>query len=55
MEVNHLADRTDSEMKMIRGFRRTKNYDGILGLPFDMTEFKGVTAPSFWDWRLYGT
>ncbi|XP_025110869.1 digestive cysteine proteinase 2-like [Pomacea canaliculata] len=52
MSINHLADRSDSELKMLRGFRRTKNYPG--GLPFNKTEFAGMQIPDQFDWRLYG-
>ncbi|KAK7100164.1 digestive cysteine proteinase 1-like [Littorina saxatilis] len=56
MAVNHLADRTGAELKMLRGFRRTKNYkDGVVGLPFNKTEFaKKAPMPDQKDWRLFG-
>ncbi|KAK7484063.1 hypothetical protein BaRGS_00024675 [Batillaria attramentaria] len=52
MAVNHLADRTESELKMLRGFRRTKGYPG--GLPFNKSEMANVKVPDQMDWRLYG-
>ena len=55
MAVNHLADRSSTELKMMRGFRRSKNYGGIQGLPFNMSEFAGASVPDQMDWRLYGT
>lgn len=53
MAINHLADKTDTELKMMRGFHRTKNYKG--GLPFNKTEFANVEIPDQWDWRLLGS
>ena len=54
MAINHLADRTDTELKMLRGFHRTSHYTGTLGLPFNKAEFAKAPLPDQKDWRLYG-
>ncbi|KAL8558058.1 hypothetical protein ACOMHN_022951 [Nucella lapillus] len=54
MAINHMADRSDRELKMMNKFRRTKNYDGIQGLPFDDSQFAKAPIPDQMDWRLYG-
>lgn len=54
LDVNHLADRTDAEMKVLRGKQYTKHgYNGGLPFPHDVeTEMSDV--PESFDWRLYG-
>ena len=53
--INHLADRTDEELRALRGFRRTtKNSNAELYNPL-LHNAQGVEAqPDNWDWRLYG-
>ena len=50
--VNHLADRSTKELKILRGRTHTKGYNG--GLPFqpDLATLKDV--PDTMDWQLYG-
>ncbi|XP_066249784.1 digestive cysteine proteinase 2 [Euwallacea similis] len=50
LTVNHLADKTDVELKALRGRLYSGVYNG--GLAFPYTELKDV--PEQWDWRLYG-
>ena len=55
MAINHLADRTNTELRMLRGFRRTMHYAGTLGQPFNKAQFASAPLPDNKDWRLYGT
>ena len=50
--MNHLTDRTDRELKALRGYRHTPGYHG--GLPFTYTEQDVKDIPDYVDWRLYG-
>ncbi|XP_071448321.1 digestive cysteine proteinase 1 [Hetaerina americana] len=51
--VNHLADRTDDELKALRGRHYSGIYNG--GLPFpDVLESEMKDVPPSMDWRLYG-
>lgn len=52
LSVNHLADRDSSELRQLRGFRRTVRDNG--GLPFDLTQYNLRDLPEYADWRLYG-
>lgn len=54
LAVNHLADRTELEMKALRGKQKsTTTYNG--GSPFPYDSKKMVEGlPSEFDWRLYG-
>lgn len=53
LDVNHLADRTDLELKALRGKQYTKGYNG--GQPFPHNVEKELsTIPENIDWRLYG-
>uniref|UniRef100_A0A0K8T3S5 Counting factor associated protein D n=2 Tax=Lygus hesperus TaxID=30085 RepID=A0A0K8T3S5_LYGHE len=56
LALNHLADRTDGELKALRGRKITKGSNG--GSPFPYKE-EGIqtatqTLPIDFDWRLYG-
>lgn len=55
LAVNHLADKTDAELKVLRGKQYTK-FDGPNGgleFPYDVKEeIKNI--PDSIDWRLYG-
>ena len=54
LAVNHLADLNDSEMKMMRGRRRSSmGYNG--GLPFNKSAYNMRDVPDQIDWRLYGS
>lgn len=50
--VNHLADRTDLELRALRG----KTYSGVYngGKPFPYTNIDSSSFPTQFDWRLYG-
>lgn len=50
--VNHLADRSPEELRLLRGRTHTEGYNG--GLPFkpDLSTLKDV--PDTMNWRLYG-
>ncbi|XP_046739827.1 digestive cysteine proteinase 1 [Diprion similis] len=53
LQVNHLADRTDLEMKALRGKQYTKVSDnGGLPFPYNVDEVQDI--PQSMDWRLYG-
>lgn len=54
LEVNHLADRTDDELKYLRGKQYTPNtYNGGLPFPHDV-EKESAKIPESHDWRLFG-
>lgn len=51
--VNHLVDRSDLELKALRGKQYTGGYNG--GQPFPYNAEQEVTkVPDELDWRLYG-
>lgn len=52
MGVNHLADRTELEMKALRGRRYSGVYNG--GSPFPYTHINKDKLPTEFDWRIYG-
>ncbi|XP_038056790.1 digestive cysteine proteinase 2-like [Patiria miniata] len=52
LAVNHLADRFDDELRMMRGRRPSKGPVG--GAPFTMEDFKIMDPPTSLDWRLSG-
>ena len=56
MDVNHLADRTDAELKVLRGKQYTKHgYTNNGGMPFPHdVEREKDDVPENFDWRLYG-
>ncbi|XP_041358235.1 digestive cysteine proteinase 2-like isoform X2 [Gigantopelta aegis] len=51
LAVNHLADRSEGEMRLMRGYTYTPNHGG---LPFDMSKYNLSDVPDQLDWRLYG-
>ena len=53
LAINHLADLNDAEMKMMRGRKSSRGYNG--GLPFNKTAHNVRDVPDQIDWRLYGT
>lgn len=53
LEANHLADRTELELKALRGKQYTKGYNG--GEPFPYNAEEEITKiPESIDWRLHG-
>ncbi|CAM4755679.1 unnamed protein product [Rotaria magnacalcarata] len=54
MKLNKFADRTDDELRVLRGRRYTKGYNG--GLPFPKKEFMSSNRaiPDSIDWRIMG-
>lgn len=54
LEINHLADRNDAELKVLRGKQYTKHGDnGGSPFPHDVEKEKS-SVPESYDWRLYG-
>jgi len=53
LAVNHLADMTEDERRMLRG-RHSSDTKNNGGRPFEMSHQDVVTAPDSVDWRLYG-
>lgn len=51
LSVNHLADRTEDEIKALRGYHSSKVYNG--GKPFPTPGPKD-TFPATHDWRIFG-
>lgn len=55
LAVNHMADKTDEEMRVIRGKLKTKpNAKPNNGKAFDMSKYKRKDLPDSFDWRIYG-
>ncbi|CAH1163826.1 unnamed protein product [Phaedon cochleariae] len=52
LTVNHLADKTDTELKALRGKQYSGVYNG--GKPFPYENIDPATMPEQFDWRLYG-
>lgn len=54
LDVNHLADRTELELKALRGKQYTDGYNG--GSPFPYTNLDAIMdqIPDDLDWRIYG-
>jgi len=53
--INHLADRSEEEVKALRGFKSTKPVGGNGGKPFPFDAAKEADhIPDQWDWRLLG-
>ncbi|CAF4226885.1 unnamed protein product, partial [Adineta steineri] len=54
MKLNKFADRTDDELRVLRGRRHSKGYNG--GLPFPIEELtqSNQAIPDSIDWRLMG-
>lgn len=51
--VNHLADRTEDEVKALRGFKSSLVYNGGKPFPYDY-EKEADHLPDQHDWRLFG-
>ena len=53
LDVNYLVDRTELELKALRGKQYTKGYNGGQPFPYRVAEeFESI--PDSLDWRLYG-
>lgn len=52
LSVNHLADKTDLELKALRGRRYSGVDNG--GAPFPYKHIDRAQLPTDFDWRLYG-
>ena len=50
--VNHLADKSGEELKLMNGYRHTPGDHGAL--VFDPSNIDMVSLPDSIDWRLYG-
>lgn len=53
LAVNHLADRTPDELKVLRGRLRSKGYNGGQPFPYN-TAALANGLPEQFDWRIYG-
>ncbi|KAB5530907.1 hypothetical protein PHYPO_G00134760 [Pangasianodon hypophthalmus] len=51
LSVNHLADRSEEELAMMRGGKQRKTPNKAQPFP---TELRSLTLPDSLDWRLYG-
>ena len=51
--VNHLADKSDEELKVLNGKKKSQNAVNN-GLPFDITKYKNKALPDTFDWRIHG-
>jgi len=56
LSVNHLADKSNEELAVLRGKQKTKPNTQNNGLPFDMSKYteKQKTFPESFDWRIQG-
>ncbi|XP_072394536.1 digestive cysteine proteinase 2-like [Diabrotica undecimpunctata] len=52
LAINHLADKTDKEIKYLNGRVSSGGNNG--GQPFPYTDFDTDNLPDEYDWRLYG-
>lgn len=53
MAVNHLADSTLEELKVLRGKMHTPGYNGGQPFPYDSAKLSN-SLPEQFDWRIYG-
>ncbi|XP_055628092.1 digestive cysteine proteinase 1 [Toxorhynchites rutilus septentrionalis] len=51
--VNHLADRTDEELKALRGFKSSNTYNGGQPFPYKVKDLV-ADLPESLDWRISG-
>ncbi len=56
LSVNHLADKSDEELRVLRGKKRSDKSHKNNGLPFEMSKYtdKQKALPETLDWRIYG-
>lgn len=52
--VNHLADKTEDELKALRGHKPSGVYNGGRPFPYELDEDTLSDLPDDYDWRLYG-
>lgn len=54
LAVNHLADKSDGEIKSMNGYKKSKTdgYNGGKPFPYNKNDFKNL--PSEIDWRIAG-
>lgn len=53
LAVNHLADRTPAELKVLRGKQHSSGYNGGQPFPYDIA-MHANSLPEQFDWRIYG-
>nr|BAF94153.1 26,29 kDa proteinase-like cysteine protease [Plautia stali] len=53
LAVNHLADKTETELRVLRGRRYTPGYNGGSAFPYELKTINAA-VPDQYDWRLYG-
>lgn len=53
LAVNHLADQSPEELRVLRGKLRSKGYNGGQPFPYDPNTLSD-TLPEQFDWRIYG-
>lgn len=51
--INHLADKTENELRALRGYRSSGVYNGGKSFPYDVSKFRNQ-LPEQYDWRLIG-
>jgi C1A family cysteine protease len=54
LAVNHLADKSDEELKVLRGKQKTKVGTTNNGRAFDITNYNTKALPDDFDWRIHG-
>lgn len=54
LTVNHLADRTEDELKALRGYKSSGVYNGGQPFPHKLNARTLADLPDDYDWRLYG-
>lgn len=52
--VNHLTDRTQDELKALRGHKPSGVYNGGKPFPYELDEDTLADLPDDYDWRLFG-
>jgi C1A family cysteine protease len=52
--INHLADKSDEELRVLTGKQKSVKGAQNNGLPFDMSKYENKALPESFDWRLYG-
>ncbi|XP_030385247.1 digestive cysteine proteinase 1 [Scaptodrosophila lebanonensis] len=51
--VNHLADKTEEELRARRGYKSSGIYNTGKPFPYNVSQYKDQIPPNY-DWRLYG-
>jgi C1A family cysteine protease len=52
--INHLADKSDEELRVLTGKQRSLKGTQNNGRPFNMDKYKNKDLPESFDWRIYG-